>query len=196
MRIKELKQVLKDYHEKKSMLVKEFNAQKASYSVTYGNGAKFNEVIGKLQDGHETNMKKLAEELKGTIDQTFSEIESRMIDFVTNPVPDDLVSTIAAIKNFAGSITENEVAAYLSKYKDNYTAKKAIANVLFEEGSPKKYEALVESYDRAKDSLDLGRSLIDKFLESSGSYQYNLLLAENGNPLDDIDENIESFLGE
>ena len=142
---------------------------------------------------YDETMAAAKEEALAAIRSAFADMTGNVQNFVQQPAPEDFVSTLEALKTIGASVTENEAALYLGKYKGNYLAHRAIANYLKE---IKRYFFRIPSYDEIMGDLANLQNQAEHFIRDykMGSYAAKLFTVEQNNPWTAEGEKLQQFL--
>lgn len=127
---------------------------------------------------------------QSTVDQEFKILFDKLSKVVTEPAPNDFISTLEAIKTSKGDITPYEAEAYTQKYCNNYTAYKAILNVLHDHKLVN--DLTIMSADAVKAELEKAKEMAESFLWNWDPHSLSnaFYLDERTNPFALIDDTI------
>lgn len=128
------------------------------------------------------------------VKETKKNLEKVINEFVTSPVPEDFINTLETLKCVAEVITLEEAEMYMEKYKHNYLASQALANIMFKNNLEIKAPISIKGI---KEDLERMMELANKFFRdyNSGEYFSTALIYEQSS-LMKYDDALRVFINE
>lgn len=176
-----LRQAYSEFENAKKELPKNYAGEKLEEKLSQATQRFQNIKINELK-GYEIAVKKV-----------FDDLFNQIINIVGVAVPNDFASTLEALKSSKGHISDYEAELYANKYRNNYTACKAIISVLHDAGKAKNIEILYADYVKNELSNCLETAMNYAYDYDPESLSTAFFLSRDTNPLLISASKIESF---
>lgn len=189
---------LREYDEVFTSAKKIWQATKDNLIADFGTNATgssrlYDEKYAAAKELFDTTVATAKQKGISVVTEAFDEIEMKVNEFVTAPVPADFTATLEAIKATGKGLTANEAKVYLAKYQGNYTAYRSLSQYIYENlGIP----TFCVRYDAIKNDIEQYKNMSISWFDKYGdNLQTAFFLTDNNNPLEGFDATIEKFLG-
>lgn len=185
--VKGLNDFVKKYDSAKQTMNKEMKELKSKYGM---NSEKHMEIFNTFNDA----VAQIREESKTQIQDVIQKVRDKMPQIITSPLPEGGMDDINMIRSFAGKLSDDEIKAFLNKYKNCYLATKTIFEAM-EKGQAERIGVKFLSVKDFEDTLLLiEQSTLDMIRTYNGSLSYKGLLMLDGSKVQKINDAFESFI--
>ncbi len=185
--VKGLNDFVKKYDSAKQTMNKEMKELKSKYGM---NSEKHMEIFNTFNDA----VAQIREESKTQIQDVIQKVRDKMPQIITSPLPEGGMDDINMIRSFAGKLSDDEIKAFLNKYKNCYLATKTIFEAM-EKGQAERIGVKFLSVKDFEDTLLLiEQSTLDMIRTYNGSLSYKGQLMLDGSEVQKINDAFESFI--
>lgn len=185
--VKGLNDFVKKYDSAKQTMNKEMKELKSKYGM---NSEKHMEIFNTFNDA----VAQIKEESKTQIQDVIQKVRDKMPQIITSPLPEGGMDDINMIRSFAGKLSDDEIKAFLNKYKNCYLATKTIFEAM-EKGQAERIGVKFLSVKDFEDTLLLiEQSTLDMIRTYNGSLSYKGQLMLDGSEVQKINDAFESFI--
>ena len=169
----------------------DYSAAMKKIHADYGNSRVGNQKLEELKSSYDAARMEARNNGLAVVKEVFDDLEKKINDAITAPVPADFAATLEAIKATGSALSANEAELYIQKYCGNYTAYRSLVS-LFD--GLKVCKVFPVTYDHIMYDFNRMRGYAEGFFRDSiGSYMSRLFLADS-NPMRVFDAGISSFL--
>ena len=188
--VKGLNEFVKKYDSAKQNMNKEMKELKNNYKP---NSKMFDEKRMEIYDTFNDTVAQIREESEAEIQNALQQVSDKMTKTITS-VPEGGMNDLNVIRSFAGKLSDDEIMAFLNKYKNCYFAVKTIFESM-EDGQAKRLGVEFLSVKNIKDTL----ALIEKrTLDMIRTYNVSTYYAGNcmldGSEVQKVNDAFESFV--
>ena len=156
-------------------------------------GALADQKLGEAKMVFESTVQEEKKKCIEVFENEFEETRAKLNEVITREVPSEFVSTLAAVKAAAGTITEYEANAIIDKYKSNYLAVRTLTEVFHSFG--KAQECFIIRADSIAQEMAENESLVKGFFTGySGRSLQTAFMINDQNPLTVFGEKLDKFL--
>lgn len=185
--VKGLNDFIKKYDSAKQTMNKEMKELKSKYGM---NSEKHMEIFNTFNDA----VAQIREESKTQIQDIIQKVRDKMPKIITSPLPEGGMDDINMIRSFAGKLSDDEIKAFLNKYKNCYLATKTIFEAM-EKGQAERIGVKFLSVKDFEDTLLLiEQSTLDMIRTYNGSLSYKGQLMLDGFEVQKVNDAFESFV--
>lgn len=185
--VKGLNDFIKKYDSAKQTMNKEMKELKSKYGM---NSEKHMEIFNTFNDA----VAQIREESKTQIQDVIQKVRDKMPQIITSPLPEGGMDDINMIRSFAGKLSDDEIKAFLNKYKNCYLATKTIFEAM-EKGQAERIGVKFLSVKDFEDTLLLiEQSTLDMIRTYNGSLSYKGQLMLDGSEVQKVNDAFESFV--
>lgn len=185
--VKGLNDFVKKYDSAKQTMNKEMKELKSKYGM---NSEKHMEIFNTFNDA----VAQIREESKTQIQDVIQKVRDKMPQIITSPLPEGGMDDINMIRSFAGKLSDDEIKAFLNKYKNCYLATKTIFEAM-EKGQAERIGVKFLSVKDFEDTLLLiEQSTLDMIRTYNGSLSYKGQLMLDGSEVQKVNDAFESFV--
>ena len=185
--VKGLNDSVKKYDSAKQTMNKEMKELKSKYGM---NSEKHMEIFNTFNDA----VAQIREESKTQIQDVIQKVRDKMPQIITSPLPEGGMDDINMIRSFAGKLSDDEIKAFLNKYKNCYLATKTIFEAM-EKGQAERIGVKFLSVKDFEDTLLLiEQSTLDMIRTYNGSLSYKGQLMLDGSEVQTVNDAFESFV--
>lgn len=185
--VKGLNDFVKKYDSAKQTMNKEMKELKSKYGM---NSEKHMEIFNTFNDA----VAQIREESKTQIQDVIQKVRDKMPKIITSPLPEGGMDDINMIRSFAGKLSDDEIKAFLNKYKNCYLATKTIFEAM-EKGQAERIGVKFLSVKDFEDTLLLiEQSTLDMIRTYNGSLSYKGQLMLDGSEVQKVNDAFESFV--
>lgn len=188
--VKGLNEFVKKYDSAKQNMNKEMKELKNNYKP---NSKMFDEKRMEIYDTFNDTVAQIREESEAEIQNALQQVSDKMTKTITS-VPEGGMNDLNVIRSFAGKLSDDEIMAFLNKYKNCYFAVKTIFESM-EDGQAKRLGVEFLSVKNIKDTLALiEKRTLDMIRTYNGftSYADNCML--DGSEVQKVNDVFESFV--
>lgn len=186
-------QTVKDFESAMTAAQESFNAAKKEILATYKDPISTDKVKAIRDILSDTEIKE-KQNARDNIKADFADVRSKVNAVVTASAPADFAATLEALKTMGKSVSDYEANAFIEKYKDNYTAFRAILDVLHSVGKANDivpYNA--EAIDREISEAE--KFILDWVATFKGADYYSALLtSDQHSPVKGMAVRVQAFL--
>lgn len=191
MELKKVYEAMERFDNVKKSEADKFQQTKKQLREDYGNGKLFDAKFAEARAAYTAAVEAAKNSGIEAVEQAFADLNKRIQDMITAPVPSDFSATLEAIKATGGNLSEDEAMLYISKYSGNYTAYRTVVSLMDTFGVCKVYPV---TYTAVKEDCDRAYAMAIGFFKNTiGGYMTALLLADS-NPVKAFDNSISLFL--
>lgn len=185
--VKGLNEFVKKYDSAKQTMNKEMKELKSKYGM---NSEKHMEIFNTFNDA----VAQIREESKTQIQDVIQKVRDKMSKIITSPLPEGGMDDVNMIRSFAGKLSDDEIKAFLNKYKNCYLATKTIFEAM-EKGQAERIGVKFLSVKDFEDTLLLiEQSTLDMIRTYNGSLSYKGQLMLDGSEVQKVNDAFESFV--
>lgn len=185
--VKGLNDFIKKYDSAKQTMNEEMKELKSKYGM---NSEKHMEIFNTFNDA----VAQIREESKTQIQDVIQKVRDKMPKIITSPLPEGGMDDINMIRSFAGKLSDDEIKAFLNKYKNCYLATKTIFEAM-EKGQAERIGVKFLSVKDFEDTLLLiEQSTLDMIRTYNGSLSYKGQLMLDGSEVQKVNDAFESFV--
>lgn len=185
--VKGLNEFVKKYDSAKQTMNKEMKELKSKYGM---NSEKHMEIFNTFNDA----VAQIREESKTQIQDVIQKVRDKMPKIITSPLPEGGMDDVNMIRSFAGKLSDDEIKAFLNKYKNCYLATKTIFEAM-EKGQAERIGVKFLSVKDFEDTLLLiEQSTLDMIRTYNGSLSYKGQLMLDGSEVQKVNDAFESFV--
>ena len=185
--VKGLNDFVKKYDSAKQTMNKEMKELKSKYGM---NSEKHMEIFNTFNDA----VAQIREESKTQIQDVIQKVRDKVLEIITSPLPEGGMDDINMIRSFAGKLSDDEIKAFLNKYKNCYLATKTIFGAM-EKGQAERIGVKFLSVKDFEDTLLLiEQSTLDMIRTYNGSLSYKGQLMLDGSEVQTVNDAFESFV--
>lgn len=185
--VKGLNDFIKKYDSAKQTMNEEMKELKSKYGM---NSEKHMEIFNTFNDA----VAQIREESKTQIQDVIQKVRDKMPQIITSPLPEGGMDDINMIRSFAGKLSDDEIKAFLNKYKNCYLATKTIFEAM-EKGQAERIGVKFLSVKDFEDTLLLiEQSTLDMIRTYNGSLSYKGQLMLDGSEVQKVNDAFESFV--
>lgn len=185
--VKGLNDFIKKYDSAKQTMNEEMKELKSKYGM---NSEKHMEIFNTFNDA----VAQIREESKTQIQDVIQKVRDKMPQIITSPLPEGGMDDINMIRSFAGKLSDDEIKAFLNKYKNCYLATKTIFEAM-EKGQAERIGVKFLSVKNFEDTLLLiEQSTLDMIRTYNGSLSYKGQLMLDGSEVQKVNDAFESFV--
>lgn len=136
----------------------------------------------------------IREESKTQIQDVIQKVRNKISEIITSPLPEGGMDDINMIRSLAGKLSDDEIKAFLNKYKNYYLATKTIFEAM-EKGQAERIGVKFLSVKDFEDTLLLiEQSALDMIRTYNGSLSYKGQLMLDGSEVQKVNDAFESFV--
>lgn len=188
--VKGLNKFVKKYDSAKQNMNKEMKELKNNYKP---NSKMFDEKHMEIYDAFNDTVAQIREESKAEIQNAIQQVNDKMTQTIAS-VPDGGMNDLNVIRSFAGKLSDDEIMAFLNKYKNCYFATKTIFESM-EDGQAERLGVEFLSVKNIKDTLALiEKRTLDMIRTYNGSLSYAGNLMLDGSEVQKVNNAFESFV--
>lgn len=188
--VKGLNEFVKKYDSAKQNMNKEMKELKNNYKP---NSKMFDEKRMEIYDTFNDTVAQIREESEAEIQNALQQVSDKMTKTITS-VPEGGMDDINMIRSFAGKLSDDEIMAFLNKYKNCYFAVKTIFESM-EDGQAKRLGVEFLSVKNIKDTLALiEKRTLDMIRTYNGSTSYAGNCMLDGSEVQKVNDAFESFV--
>ncbi|MEE1192724.1 MAG: hypothetical protein UHO63_10365 [Blautia sp.] len=188
--VKGLNEFVKKYDSAKQNMNKEMKELKNNYKP---NSKMFDEKRMEIYDTFNDTVAQIREESEAEIQNALQQVSDKMTKTITS-VPEGGMNDLNVIRSFAGKLSDDEIMAFLNKYKNCYFAVKTIFESM-EDGQAKRLGVEFLSVKNIKDTLALiEKRTLDMIRTYNGSTSYAGNCMLDGSEVQKVNDAFESFV--
>ena len=188
--VKGLNEFVKKYDSAKQNVNKEMKELKNNYKP---NSKMFDEKRMEIYDTFNDTVAQIREESEAEIQNALQQVSDKMTKTITS-VPEGGMNDLNVIRSFAGKLSDDEIMAFLNKYKNCYFAVKTIFESM-EDGQAKRLGVEFLSVKNIKDTLALiEKRTLDMIRTYNGSTSYAGNCMLDGSEVQKVNDAFESFV--
>lgn len=188
--VKGLNEFVKKYDSAKQNMNKEMKELKNNYKP---NSKMFDEKRMEIYDTCNDTVAQIREESEAEIQNALQQVSDKMTKTITS-VPEGGMNDLNVIRSFAGKLSDDEIMAFLNKYKNCYFAVKTIFESM-EDGQAKRLGVEFLSVKNIKDTLALiEKRTLDMIRTYNGSTSYAGNCMLDGSEVQKVNDAFESFV--
>ena len=188
--VKGLNEFVKKYDSAKQNMNKEMKEVKNNYKP---NSKMFDEKRMEIYDTFNDTVAQIREESEAEIQNALQQVSDKMTKTITS-VPEGGMNDLNVIRSFAGKLSDDEIMAFLNKYKNCYFAVKTIFESM-EDGQAKRLGVEFLSVKNIKDTLALiEKRTLDMIRTYNGSTSYAGNCMLDGSEVQKVNDAFESFV--
>lgn len=188
--VKGLNEFVKKYDSAKQNMNKEMKELKNNYKP---NSKMFDEKRMEIYDTFNDTVAQIREESEAEIQNALQQVSDKMTKTITS-VPEGGMNDLNVIRSFAGKLSDDEIIAFLNKYKNCYFAVKTIFESM-EDGQAKRLGVEFLSVKNIKDTLALiEKRTLDMIRTYNGSTSYAGNCMLDGSEVQKVNDAFESFV--
>ena len=188
--VKGLNEFVKKYDSAKQNMNKEMKELKNNYKP---NSKMFDEKRMEIYDTFNNTVAQIREESEAEIQNALQQVSDKMTKTITS-VPEGGMNDLNVIRSFAGKLSDDEIMAFLNKYKNCYFAVKTIFESM-EDGQAKRLGVEFLSVKNIKDTLALiEKRTLDMIRTYNGSTSYAGNCMLDGSEVQKVNDAFESFV--
>lgn len=188
--VKGLNEFVKKYDSAKQNMNKEMKELKNNYKP---NSKMFDEKRMEIYDTFNDTVAQIREESEAEIQNALQQVSDKMTKTITS-VPEGGMNDLNVIRSFAGKLSDDEIMAFLNKYKNCYFAVKTIFESM-EDGQAKRLSVEFLSVKNIKDTLALiEKRTLDMIRTYNGSTSYAGNCMLDGSEVQKVNDAFESFV--
>ena len=188
--VKGLNEFVKKYDSAKQNMNKEMKELKNNYKPT---SKMFDEKRMEIYDTFNDTVAQIREESEAEIQNALQQVSDKMTKTITS-VPEGGMNDLNVIRSFAGKLSDDEIMAFLNKYKNCYFAVKTIFESM-EDGQAKRLGVEFLSVKNIKDTLALiEKRTLDMIRTYNGSTSYAGNCMLDGSEVQKVNDAFESFV--
>lgn len=188
--VKGLNEFVKKYDSAKQNMNKEMKELKNNYKP---NSKMFDEKRMEIYDTFNDTVAQIREESEAEIQNSLQQVSDKMTKTITS-VPEGGMNDLNVIRSFAGKLSDDEIMAFLNKYKNCYFAVKTIFESM-EDGQAKRLGVEFLSVKNIKDTLALiEKRTLDMIRTYNGSTSYAGNCMLDGSEVQKVNDAFESFV--
>ena len=190
------------YFEKSLAAIKTFDSSMKAAHETHAaakkqimanyNGNLMSQKLGEINTALQNAEVEQKSILKETFAADFAQAKAQINATATADAPDNFISTLEAIKALGSSVTEYEIKAYLDKYRSNYIAARAIAEVIGKAGNGK---FIIIRLDQIAEEVDKIHNQLINWVQgwNPTSYMSRVMVTDN-NVLTILENSVQEWL--
>lgn len=188
--VKGLNEFVKKYDSAKQNMNKEMKELKNNYKP---NSKMFDEKRMEIYDTFNDTVAQIREESEAEIQNALQQVSDKMTKTITS-VPEGGMNDLNVIRSFAGKLSDDEIMAFLNKYKNCYFAVKTIFESM-EDGQAERLGVEFLSVKNIKDTLALiEKRTLDMIRTYNGSTSYAGNCMLDGSEVQKVNDAFESFV--
>lgn len=188
--VKGLNEFVKKYDSAKQNMNKEMKELKNNYKP---NSKMFDEKRMEIYDTFNDTVAQIREESEAEIQNALQQVSDKMTKTITS-VPEGGMNDLNVIRSFAGKLSDDEIMAFLNKYKNCYFAIKTIFESM-EDGQAERLGVEFLSVKNIKDTLALiEKRTLDMIRTYNGSTSYAGNCMLDGSEVQKVNDAFESFV--
>lgn len=188
--VKGLNEFVKKYDSAKQNMNKEMKELKNNYKP---NSKMFDEKRMEIYDTFNDTVAQIREESEAEIQNALQQVSDKMTKTITS-VPEGGMNDLNVIRSFAGKLSDDEIMAFLNKYKNCYFAVKTIFESM-EDGQAERLGVEFFSVKNIKDTLALiEKRTLDMIRTYNGSTSYAGNCMLDGSEVQKVNDAFESFV--
>lgn len=188
--VKGLNEFVKKYDSAKQNMNKEMKELKNNYKP---NSKMFDEKRMEIYDTFNDAVAQIREESEAEIQNALQQVSDKMTKTIAS-VPEGGMNDLNVIRSFAGKLSDDEIMAFLNKYKNCYFAVKTIFESM-EDGQAKRLGVEFLSVKNIKDTLALiEKRTLDMIRTYNGSTSYAGNCMLDGSEVQKVNDAFESFV--
>lgn len=188
--VKGLNEFVKKYDSAKQNMNKEMKELKNNYKP---NSKMFDEKRMEIYDTFNNTVAQIREESEAEIQNALQQVSDKMTKTITS-VPEGGMNDLNVIRSFAGKLSDDEIMAFLNKYKNCYFAVKTIFESM-EDGQAKRLGVEFLSVKNIKNTLALiEKRTLDMIRTYNGSTSYAGNCMLDGSEVQKVNDAFESFV--
>lgn len=188
--VKGLNKFVKKYDSAKQNMNKEMKELKNNYKP---NSKMFDEKRMEIYDTFNDTVAQIREESEAEIQNAIQSVSDKMTKTITS-VPEGGMNDLNVIRSFAGKLSDDEIMAFLNKYKNCYFAVKTIFESM-EDGQAERLGVEFLSVKNIKDTLALiEKRTLDMIRTYNGSTSYAGNCMLDGSEVQKVNDAFESFV--
>ena len=188
--VKGLNEFVKKYDSAKQNMNKEMKELKNNYKP---NSKMFDEKRMEIYDTFNDTVAQIREESEAEIQNALQQVSDKMTKTITS-VPEGGMNDLNVIRSFAGKLSDDEIMAFLNKYKNCYFAVKTIFESM-EDGQAKRLGVEFLSVKNIKATLALiEKRTLDMIRTYNGSTSYAGNCMLDGSEVQKVNDAFESFV--
>ena len=188
--VKGLNEFVKKYDSAKQNMNKEMKELKNNYKP---NSKMFDEKRMEIYDTLNDTVEQIREESEAENQNALQQVSDKMTKTITS-VPEGGMNDLNVIRSFAGKLSDDEIMAFLNKYKNCYFAVKTIFESM-EDGQAKRLGVEFLSVKNIKDTLALiEKRTLDMIRTYNGSTSYAGNCMLDGSEVQKVNDAFESFV--
>lgn len=188
--VKGLNEFVKKYDSAKQSMNKEMKELKNNYKP---NSKMFDEKRMEIYDTFNDTVAQIREESEAEIQNALQQVSDKMTKTITS-VPEGGMNDLNVIRSFAGKLSDDEIMAFLNKYKNCYFAVKTIFESM-EDGQAERLGVEFLSVKNIKDTLALiEKRTLDMIRTYNGSTSYAGNCMLDGSEVQKVNDAFESFV--
>lgn len=189
--VKVLNDFVKKYDSAKQTMNEEMKELKKTYVY---NSKPFELKHMEIFNTYNESVAQIREESKTQIQDIIQKVRNKVSEIIISPLPEGGMDDINMIRSFAGKLSDDEIKAFLNKYKNCYLATKTIFEAM-EKGQAKRIGVKFLSVNDFEDTLLLiEKSALDMIRTYNGSLSYKWQLMLDGSEVQTINDAFESFV--
>lgn len=188
--VKGLNEFVKKYDSAKQNMNKEMKELKNNYKP---NSKMFDEKRMEIYDTFNDAVAQIREESEAEIQNALQQVSDKMTKTIAS-VPEGGMNDLNVIRSFAGKLSDDEIMAFLNKYKNCYFAVKTIFESM-EDGQAERLGVEFLSVKNIKDTLALiEKRTLDMIRTYNGSTSYAGNCMLDGSEVQKVNDAFESFV--
>lgn len=188
--VKGLNEFVKKYDSAKQNMNKEMKELKNNYKP---NSKMFDEKRMEIYDTFNDTVAQIREKSEAEIQNALQQVSDKMTKTITS-VPEGGMNDLNVIRSFAGKLSDDEIMAFLNKYKNCYFAVKTIFESM-EDGQAERLGVEFLSVKNIKDTLALiEKRTLDMIRTYNGSTSYAGNCMLDGSEVQKVNDAFESFV--
>lgn len=188
--LEKIKSILTTYTEDYNKFTEEFNRKNDYLNKNYiGGGDRYISKLKEIKGSYDTKVKDSRDKSLKELKEQFEFVLSKLSSKITEGITQEMVLELDLLRKI--SPTEDDIKAFLNKYKNSYLGCKALKEIAEEK---KINIEIVTLKDHIETIEDLREKTIEIINEYSGPYKvYAHELIISGDYIDNIDEDIKQF---
>ena len=188
--VKSLNDFVKKYDSAKQTMNSDMQKLKQTYVY---NSAPFElkhmEIFNTFNDA----VAQIREESEAEIQNALQQVSDKMTKTITS-VPEGGMNDLNVIRSFAGKLSDDEIMAFLNKYKNCYLATKTIFEAM-EEGQDDRLGVEFVTVKNITDSIDSIEEMAMNMIRTyNGDMPYDVAVMLDGSEVQTVNDAFESFV--
>ncbi|MDY3056277.1 MAG: hypothetical protein SOR66_00620 [Mediterraneibacter faecis] len=189
--VKGLNDFVKKYDSAKQTMNSDMQELKQTYVY---NSAPFELKHMEIFNTFNETVAKIREESKTQIQDVIQKVRDKVSEIITSPLPEGGMDDINMIRSFAGKLSDDEIKAFLNKYKNCYLATKTIFEAM-EEGQDDRLGVEFVTVKNITDSIDSIEEMAMNMIRTyNGDMPYDVAVMLDGSEVQTVNDAFESFV--